>query len=102
VKDKLPGITEKQFEAQVKDLAKIFHAEKYYHPFLSKWSERGYPDATIIKVPKLIFLEYKSEKGKPTEAQVEWIDLLNQCTSVEAHICYPKDLEQIAELLRGV
>lgn len=93
-------ITEKQFEAQVKDLGKILHVDKFYHPFLSKWSEKGFPDCTIIKVPKLIFMELKSEKGQLTPAQKEWLDLLNQCTSVEAYCFKPHQIEEIAEILR--
>ena len=93
-------ITEKIFQSQIRELSKILHVDKYYHPFLSKWSEKGYPDITIVKVPKLIFLELKTEKGKVTEAQQEWHDLLNQCTSIEAHIVRPADFNEIVEYLR--
>ncbi len=100
--DKQPNlkITEKEFQSQVRDLSKILHVEKYYHPFLSKWSEKGYPDITIIKVPKLIFLELKTDKGKVTPAQQEWNDLLNQCKTIEAHIVRPSDFESIVSMLR--
>lgn len=96
------AITEKAFESQVKDLAKILHCDKYYHPFLSKWSERGFPDCTIIKVPRLIFAELKSEKGVLTPAQAEWLELLRQCKTVEAHLWRDGDdiLDEIAEILR--
>lgn len=95
-------LTEKQFESQVKDLAKIFHVDKYYHPFLSKWSEKGFPDCTIIKVPRLIFAELKSEKGKLSPAQAEWLELLRQCKTVEAYLWRDGEeaLEEIAEVLR--
>jgi len=94
------GITEKQFEAQVKDLAKLFHVDKYYHPFLSTWSEKGFPDLTIIKVPRLIFAELKSEKGIIAEHQKEWLELLSQCTQVESYLWRPHDIENIAEVLK--
>lgn len=80
----------------------MLHVEKYYHPFLSKWSEKGFPDCTIIKVPRLIYAELKSEKGKLTPAQEEWLNLLRQCTKVEAYCWYPDDLEEIAGILQGV
>lgn len=95
-------ITEKQFEAQVKDLAKICHVQKYYHPFLSKWSEKGFPDLTIIKVPRLIFAELKSEKGIVSEAQQEWLNLLSQCTQIEVYLWRPDNLEtEILKVLKG-
>ncbi len=104
--DKLPPLSEKHFEGQVKHLAKIFHVDEYYHPFLSKWSAKGFPDLTIIKVPRLIFVELKGTKGKVSPEQQHWHDLINQCTSVEAHIWWPEDYEPnggiLAEILRGV
>ena len=94
------GISEKAFESQVKDLAKIFHVDKYYHPFLSTWSEKGFPDSTIIKVPRLIFAELKSENGKLAPAQEEWLELLRQCTTVEVYVWKPHQIEEIAEILK--
>jgi len=93
-------ITEKQFEAQVKDLAKVFHADAYYHPFLSTWSVKGFPDLTIIRVPRLIFAELKTETGKISPEQQKWHDLLNQCTSIEAHIWRPAQFDEIVGILR--
>ena len=91
-------ITEKEFLSQVKDLAKIYHW-RLYHPFLSKWSERGYPDITLIRPPRLIFAELKREKGKLTESQEEWAELLKACPGVEYYIWKPSDIEQIAGIL---
>jgi len=93
-------ITEKQFESQVKDLTKLFHCDKYYHPFLSKWSERGFPDCTIIKVPRLIYAELKSEKGKLSPEQAEWLELLKQCKTIEAYCWKPHQIDEIVEVLR--
>jgi hypothetical protein len=93
-------ITEKVWGSQVKDLTKVLHCEKYYHPFLSTWSEEGFPDCTIIKIPRLIFAELKSEKGKLTPAQEEWLELLKQCKTIEAYCWRPSQFEEIAEILR--
>ena len=48
-----------------------------------------------------IFAELKSDKGKLTPHQEEWLALLNQCTSVEAYCWKPDQLEEIAGILRG-
>ena len=95
-------MTEKQFLSDVKEVAKIRHVDKFYHPFLSKWSEKGFPDCTIIKVPRLIFAELKSEKGIITPAQQQWFDLLRECKTVEAYIWRDSEyiLDEIAEILR--
>lgn len=103
MKDKLPPITEKQLMSQVKDIALIYHW-KWYHPFLSKWSEKGYPDITLIRPPRIIFAELKRDTGKLTPSQQEWADLLQTCSGVEYYIFRPKDMEpnggMIAEVLR--
>ena len=93
------GITEKQFESQIKDLAKIY-GWKLYHPFLSKWSERGYPDITLLRDRRLIFAELKSEKGKLTQAQAQWLWLLRKVPGIEVRIWRPRMLEKIARMLR--
>ncbi len=97
--DRIPAITEKQLMSQVKDLAKIYHW-KLYHPFLSKWSEKGYPDITLIRPPRIIFAELKRDTGKLTPSQLEWAELLKACPGVEYHLWKPSNFESIVEVLR--
>jgi len=92
-------LTEKQFEAQIKDLAKIF-GWRYYHPFLSKWSERGWPDVTLLRDRRLIIAELKSEKGKLTEAQARWLWNLRKVPGISVYIWRPRHIEKIAEVLK--
>ena len=68
-------ITEKQFECQIKELAKIYHW-LYYHTWSSIHSPRGFVDVVMGREERLIFAELKSEKGKLTSYQQEWIDAL--------------------------
>ena len=98
-KDTMLKLTEAQFLAQVKDLAKIYRW-KLYHPFLSKWSERGYPDITLIRPPRIIFAELKRENGKLTTSQQEWAELLQSCPGVEYHIWKPPDFDKIVGILK--
>jgi hypothetical protein len=92
-------IAEKVFQSQVLQIAKLYrwHA---YHPALSKWSERGWPDIALVRPPRLVFAELKSEAGRVTEHQESWLALLAACAGVEAYLWRPSDLERIAELLR--
>ena len=94
------GITEKEFESQVKELAVKWFGWYYYHPFLSKYSERGFPDLTLLRPPRLIFAELKSEKGKLTESQARWLWELRKVPGVEVYIWRPRHIEHIAEVLR--
>lgn len=96
---KAPPITEKQLEGQVRDLAHLFGWE-YYHPWLSIHSPRGWPDVSLCRPPRLVFIELKAEKGKVSEYQQKWLDLLGKCPGIEAYVVRPEDVEKIAEVLR--
>ena len=94
------GITEKQFEGQVSYLAKMF-GWRYYHPFLSKWSERGWPDVVLLRDGRLILAELKSERGKLTPDQARWLWELRRVPGLEVRIWRPRHLEtRIVEALR--
>ena len=43
-----------------------------YHTFDSRRSQPGYPDLTLCKDGRLIFLEVKTEKGKVRPEQIAW------------------------------
>ncbi|GAH34197.1 unnamed protein product [marine sediment metagenome] len=104
-------ITEKQFEAQVKDLAKLF-GWKYYHTWQSIHSPAGFPDVVMVRPPRLIFAELKSEEGKVSLGQQEWLEILKQCQKLillnhtqtlmlpEVYLWRPSQIEEIAGILR--
>ncbi|MHB8398405.1 MAG: VRR-NUC domain-containing protein [Candidatus Limnocylindrales bacterium] len=97
----LPPITEAAFQKQVMDLAKLLGWDLRYHPFLSKWSERGWPDLALARRRdgRFLLAELKAEKGKLSDRQAEVIDLLVAC-GVPVYVWRPSQLEQIAEVLR--
>lgn len=91
--------TERDLQRQVTDIAKMFRWQ-IYHPFLSKWSEKGFPDLTLIRPPRLVFAELKRDKAKTTPAQDEWLELLGACPGVEVYVWRPADLDAIVAVLR--
>jgi hypothetical protein len=106
------AITEKQFEAQVKDLAKMF-GWLYYHTWRSIHSPAGFPDVVMVRPPRLIFAELKSETGQLTEPQKKWLDMLEESGYVanieslgevyrmpEVYLWRPSMIEKITEVLR--
>lgn len=92
-------MTEKQFEAQVKELAKIF-GWNYYHTWRSYHSPMGFPDCVMVRLSRIIFAELKSDKGKVTPAQQEWLDILKGTEKVEVYLWYPDDFDEIVEILK--
>ena len=92
-------ISEKQFMGMVVDLAKILGWESY-HPWLSIYSARGWPDLAMVRPPRLILAELKTEKGTPSPAQSHWLGLLGECPGVETFLWKPSDFDEIARVLR--
>ena len=92
------AISEKDFQRQVLDLAKIF-GWKVYHPMLSKWSERGFPDLTMVRPPRVIFAELKTARGRRSIHQDEWAELLLVSPAVEYHLWRPDNIDMIATVL---
>jgi len=101
----LPALTEKQFMAQVVDLAQLYRW-KTFHAFLSIHSPAGWPDLALCRVDKhtgaarLVVAELKSEKGKVSDAQWMWLDLLSRVPGVETYIWRPADTDEIVKVLR--
>lgn len=93
-------LTEKQWLAQVRDLAKLY-GWRVYHPWLSIRSEHGFPDLVLANAAqrRLVFAELKTEKGKLSTRQEEWIVLLRAC-GCEVYVWRPSQLEEVAEILR--
>ena len=103
-KSKKDFITEKQFESQVKDLAKVFHW-RYYHTWRSIHSPAGFPDCVLVRekgdgTAFLLFFELKSEKGKITEAQEVWLSILSKVPGVGVYCFRPSDFDELVEVLK--
>ncbi len=96
-------LTEKQFEGQVKHLARLF-GWKYYHTWRSIHSPAGFPDVVMVRPPRLIFAELKSEKGELTNEQEEWATELQAIADHSLGVMYfiwkPTDWERILEILK--
>src|SRR5205823_7610491 len=91
-------IAEKPFMAAVIKIAKL-RGWMLYHTHDSRRSTSGFPDLVLVRPPRLIFAELKSQSGKPSMAQVEWLDALSGC-GFEVHLWRPSDLERVAWILR--
>jgi len=103
IQDIRESLSEADFMTTVIEMAKI-HGWLIYHTHDSRRSQAGYPDLCLTRLNQdgsasLVFLELKSQKGKPTLAQIEWLDVLGRVPGVIAAVYRPSDFEKIAELL---
>jgi hypothetical protein len=104
-----PPITEAQFQRQVTDLATL-HRWGWVHfrpaRTVDGWRTpvsgplgAGWPDLVLVRPPRLVFAELKSERGRLTPTQKGALDLLRDA-GLEVHVWRPGDLPAIQEVLR--
>lgn len=73
----IPPESEKQFQATVIELAKIYGWRAYYtHD--SRRSPAGFPDLFLIRNGRIEVIECKSNTGKLTSEQKVWLDALSR------------------------
>lgn len=81
---------EKTFQQQVINLARQL-GWRVYHPYDSRRSVPGYPDLTLVSTEHgVIWAELKTEKGRLSSAQREWLDHLT-ASGQTAVIWRPRD-----------
>ena len=64
---------------------------------------KGFPDLVLIRDGSLLFVECKSEKGKPSVEQREWLQALSKVAysspRVGVHLWQPDDWPTIEKIL---
>ena len=70
---------------------------KWHHETDSRRSKEGFPDLVIAGPEGVAFAELKSEKGRATAAQTEWIAAL--CPHVYAAFWRPSDWPMVYNCL---
>ena len=89
---------EKELDAHIRKLAKLM-GFLYYHTYRSQRSPAGFPDVVLVKPPRTIFAELKSDTGKVSPEQQTWLDTLAKCPQNEVYLWKPCDLQEIADVL---
>lgn len=96
-------VKEKQLQATIIGLARE-HGWAIYHPYDSRKSVPGYPDLTLVHpVHGVVWLELKvqdTRKGRLSEHQVAWLDLL-RTAGQRAWVIRPLDMGFVEQVLRG-
>lgn len=94
-----PMISEKQFQAQVVELAG-YCGWLVYHPHDSRRSAPGFPDLVLARPPRLVLVELKTDKGQIRPEQRVWLEALSGCVEApETYIWRPADFENIQATL---
>ncbi len=59
----------------------------------------GYPDLTAVRGGRLLFAELKSESGRVTTTQKEWLSELSSVPGLEVYLWRPSDWPVVQRVL---
>jgi VRR-NUC domain len=93
------AVSERDLTGYLADLARTFRWRRY-HTWSSKHSPAGFPDEVLLRPPRLVFAELKSERGRLKPDQEAWLEELRQMPGVEVYVWRPADMDEIAKVLR--
>lgn len=91
------GISEADFQRQVTDLCDWLGL-MWHHETDSRKSKAGFPDLVICGPGGIVFFELKTQRGRVSSAQHQWIEAL-QRAGQKAYVARPGNLAGIKRLL---
>lgn len=87
-------LTEKQFQDQVIQLAKLF-GWLVYHTYDSRRSVAGFPDLILLRRGEMIVAELKVGKNKPSTDQNRWLNEFGLVSEANVFVWYPEHWDLI-------
>ncbi len=60
----------------------------------------GLPDLVLVRAPRVLFIELKTQTGQLSEFQQRWLTELKACSGVESYVLRPGDGPRLVELLQ--
>ena len=101
----LPGkpgyaISEREFQQTVIEYATLLGWTVWHTPD-SRATNAGEPDLRLLRPPRVIFAELKSQRGSVKATQRAAIAALGQCEGVEVYLWRPGDWDAIVRVLGG-
>jgi hypothetical protein len=90
--------SEAAFQGQVLELARVL-GWRCYFTWRSYHSPAGFPDLVLLRPPRLLFIELKSERGVVTPDQDGWLADLGRVPGAEAYVFRPSQWDELVEVL---
>jgi hypothetical protein len=97
----LPPESEESFQHRVLELARWMGWGLRYHTFDARKSAPGFPDLVLVRAPRVIFAECKTDhapKELPFHQRV-WMHELLRCPGIEYYIFRPRNWPEIERIL---
>ncbi len=108
MKTMLPPQSEANFQRQVIQLAKLYRWRvAHFRPARTEHGWRtpveadgnGFPDLVLIRGLRLVIIELKSDRGKLSREQQDWLDAFDAVPGVEVVEARPADWHYLEQLL---
>ena len=97
--EKWLSISEAQLQSTVVEILE-WQGWLTYHTHDSRRSDPGFPDLVAVKGNRLMFLEFKSQKGKISDEQIEWLSRLSQAHG-EVYLVRPSSMDAFLKAAGG-
>lgn len=93
------AISEKQFTTRVKH---IFRQAGWlpYHTLRSKGSDPGFPDLVCVRDGRVVAIELKVGRNRPTAHQRRWLEELRRA-GIETYVMWPRHEPEITKIAAG-
>ena len=91
--------SEKSFQRRVVQLARLY-GWVVHHTLDSTGTQAGEPDLRMIRPPRYLLAELKSQHGRLRLEQAATLALLEQCPGVESFVWRPSDFQEIMRILK--
>lgn len=90
-------VSERDWQQQVLDLLE-YHQWISYHTYDSRRSQPGFPDLVALhpKAGDILVLELKTERGKATPSQLQWLAWFEAC-GIDARLVRPSEIDGLIE-----
>jgi len=100
MKPRAPGMTERLFQGRVQQALRVLGYQSY-HTYDSRRSTKGFPDLIALHPGKrrVLAIEVKTETGKVTPEQNEWLNSFAKC-GVETWLLRPGMFEEFWESIK--
>lgn len=91
-------MTESDLQAVIVETAELA-GWLVFHDHDARRNPAGLPDLILVKPPRVVFLELKTDTGRIRPAQQVWLDALAQCDTIASALIRPEHLETVIEYL---
>jgi len=101
--------SEKDFSSAIEDLLDIlgykwchFRPARTEHGWRTALSgHKGMLDYIAVKDGRFLVFELKSDTGKVSSEQQDWIDKLKNCKGIECYVWRPADWNELVRIMQG-